>query len=312
VEASLLPSKAIRALCKQAVVTVIKKEDPGCAELRKEFAIPYLNSWVVVLDGQGETLASWMGDTAGAGCTQRSVGKFPRNLARLIREGLERSETLEELERRWKDHPHDMERFEALAHRLEEMEAHGKLRQLCREAAANPALSDRQRDEFRIREFTARASDPSERLSTRKARARFVREGEELLVELAAHPKAAELIHALFSRAYAHTFDVPGRSARAVARLERASRKVADPTPLKERIRELADMRAQWMAVTNESLQQMEDGFVKNFIGATLGDARAAIKFCSRPPYNEIPEYQEWLREAQKKRERERKRSRVR
>jgi hypothetical protein len=51
----------------------------------REFAIPCLNSWVIVLDGHGETLASWIGDAAGAGCNKRSVDKFPRNLVRWIR-----------------------------------------------------------------------------------------------------------------------------------------------------------------------------------------------------------------------------------
>ena len=58
-EASLLPSKVLRDLCQQVVVAVVKRDDPACATLRQEFAVPFLNSWVVVLDDKGETLASW-------------------------------------------------------------------------------------------------------------------------------------------------------------------------------------------------------------------------------------------------------------
>src|SRR5207253_2983811 len=99
----------------------------------------------------------------------------------------------------------------------------------------------------------------AEGLSTRTARARFVREGERLLVELAGHAKVAGLVGALFSRGYAHTFDVPAQSARAIARLERACREAADVTALKERIRELAGMREEWIAVTSESLGRIGD-----------------------------------------------------
>ena len=309
-EASLLPSKGIRALCEQAVVAVVKKGDAGCAELRKEFAVPYLNSWVVVLDGKGETLAGWIGDVAGAGCKKSSVGKFPLNLVRLVRKSLERGETVEELERRWKNRRHDTELFEGLARRLAEMHAYGRLRQLCLEAAADTELSGPQRDGFRIRAFTARASDPAERLSSRKARAQFVREGERLLVELAGHPQAAGLVGALFSRGYAHTFDVPGRSAAAIARLERACRKAGDATALKERIRELAERREKWIAATRQSLQRIENASAKRFFAATLGDAHAAIKLFSRPPYSKYPEYRDWLQEAKRKAERQSKRVR--
>lgn len=305
-EASLLPSRAIRALCKQAVVAVVKGDDAACAALRKEFAIPFHNSWVVVLDGKGETLASCIGDAAGAGCKKSSADKFPLHLVRFVRQSLERGESVEELERCWKDRPGDAELFDALARRLAEMHAHGRLRQLCLEAAAHPELSGPQRDGFRIRAFVARASDHTERLSTRRARARFVREGERLLVELAAHPQAGDLVGALFSRGYAHCFDVPAHSARAVARLEKTCRTATDGTPLKERIRELAAMREEWMAVTKQALEQMEDTSAKRFFAAILGDAQAAITLFSQPPYSDLPEYRDGLQEAKRKAERQR------
>jgi hypothetical protein len=291
-------------LCKQVVVAVVKRDEAGCAELRTELAIPFLNSWVVVLDGKGETLASWIGDAAGHGCKKNSVDQFPRNLVRLVRKSLERSETVEELERRWKSRQHDTELFERLASRLAEMHAYDRVRQLCEEAAASPELSGPQRDGFRIRAFIARASDHAERLSTRKARAHFVREGEKLLVELAGHPKAAGLVGVLFARGYAHTFDVPAHSARAIARLERACREAADGAALKERIRELVARREKWIEVTSESLRRTEGASAKSFLAATLGDAQAAIELCSQPPYKEYPEYREWLRQARRKVER--------
>ncbi len=311
-EASLLPSKAIRAFAKQVVLAVVKRDDTACAALRKEFAIPFLNSWVVVLDGKGETLASWVGDAAGAQCDKRSVHKFPRNLVRLARQMLKRTETLQELLRQWEGRPGDTKLFETLSRRLSEMHGYGRLRQLCEDAAKNPKLSEVQRHGFRIQAFTARASDHSEKLATRMARARFARLGEKLLVELAGHPQAGDLVDAVFYRGYAHDFDVPTRSAQALARLERACRAKADAAPLRERIRELTRVREDWIAATKESLGEIKDTHTKEYLAAALGDARAAIKLCSRRPYRDNPEYREWLREAQRKVERESKPARAR
>jgi hypothetical protein len=108
VEASLLPSKDIAALGERVTLAVVRTNDPPCAELRKEFNVPFLNSWVVVLDIKGETLASWIGDAAGAGCKQSSVGKFPSNMAALIRKSLRRTESLQELERQWRKDPRNL------------------------------------------------------------------------------------------------------------------------------------------------------------------------------------------------------------
>src|SRR5262249_10337023 len=110
----------------------------------------------------------------------------------------------------------------------------------------------------------------------------------------------------------AHTFDVPGKSARAIARLERASRQVVDGTALKERIRELAEMREKWIARTTEIFQRTAHRTVKSFLAATLGAARDAIKLCSQPPCSEDPKYRQWLQEARRKMERGRKRPQAR
>ncbi len=299
----MLPSKGIRALSKQVVVAVVKTEDPRCAEMRKEFGIPYLNSWVVVLDAKGETLASWIGDVAGGGCNKRSVDKFPANLVKLIRSSLKRSETVEELERRWKCNQRDIQVFESLTSRLQEMDAYSRLRKLCQDAASNPALPKQRRDELRLRAFIARAEESS----TLIARTRFVQDGEKLLVELASHPKASDLVDVLFSSGYARAFDVPTRSARAMARLKKASRRAADAGQLRERIHQLSEIREKWIEQTRKFLQESKDPSTKSFFAATLGDARAAIKLSSRPPYSEDPEYRRWFREAKAKIERERK-----
>jgi hypothetical protein len=298
VEASLLSSKHFEQLCKKIVVAVIKQADSS--QFRQELSIPCLNSWIVVLDGKGETLASWFGDMAGAGCNSRSADTFPRNLVKLIRKRLERQESVEALERRCKSQPADSKTFEAFAGRLAEMFAFGKLRKHCEEASRNHGLSKLLRDEFRIRAFTARASDYFGESFTEKIRAQFVHEGERLLVELAGHPKASALVDALFSRGFTQAFDVPGKTAQAISRLEKASRP-GEPTPLKERIQEFSKMREEWMAETKKSLMAISDKQAKDHIAASLGDPQAAMRLCSRPPYSELPQYQEWALDAKRK-----------
>ena len=304
-EASLLPTKEVQTLCKQTVMAVIKRDAPECVQLRQEFSVRYLNSWIILLDGKGELLASCFGDIAGAGCNRRSVDAFPRSLVKFIRKMLKRTESVEELERQWKSQPQDTRLFEAFSRRLEEMFAYSKLRKHCQDAIENPALSKLQRDEFRIRAFAAWASDYSGGQFTRKVRAQFVREGERLLVELAGHPKGGELVYALFSRGYAHSFDVPGKSARAIARLEKASQPSEQTTPLKERIQELAKVREQWIAETTKALKEISDQDARDHIAASLGDSQAAIRHCSRPPYSELPEFREWVSDAERKIHRE-------
>jgi hypothetical protein len=308
----LLPSKEVRRLAKDVTLIVVRREDSACGAWRKEFAVPFFNSWVVVLDSKGETLASWMGDTAGGGCDKDRVKEFPGNLVRLIRRSLSRCETVEELERRWRTDLGDVEVFELLSKRLGEMLRHSQLRRLCAETATDPSLPEQQRNEYRLREFVARASDISERRPSRASRSEFVRDGERLLVELAGHPRSADLVDALFARGYAHAFDVPGRTARALTRLRRASRQAADPGALDERVRHLSEMCDQWIAETRKWLEKTDRSSTRNIIAAMLGDAEAAIQAFSEPPYSEIPEYRNWLKEAKAKARGERQQSRRR
>jgi hypothetical protein len=302
----LLPSTDIRAVAKDAILVVLRRDDPACAALRTEFAVPFLSSWVVVLDSRGETLASSFGDVAGGGCDQDRVKAFPGNLARLIRRTLTRRQTVEELERWWRAHPNNRTAFEKLRDRLSDMLLYGQLRRLCSEAATNRSLPKRRRNEYRLLEFVARASDSGEGWRTPESRAKFVRDGERLLIELAGHPRSADLVDALFASGYAHAFDVPARTARAIARLRRAASRAADPGALEERIRQLLEVRDRWVETTTAWLRKTEMPSAKDHIAALLGDAEAAIRLFSELPYREMPGYRDWLRQAQEKAERQR------
>lgn len=300
-EASLLPSKEIAKLSRQVTLAVARRTDPVWNDLREEFSIPFFNSWVVVLDGKGETLASWIGDAAGGNCRQDAVAKFPANMAALIQKSLRVSESLQELERHCRQDPANLSAFDNYSRRLQQMHAFARLQGICATQARNPRLGDEQRNNFRIREYLARGSAHGRDLHTDKGRVRFAREGETLLVELAAHPRAAELPGALFGTVYAHGFDVPTRTAEAISRLEQAARMLPHPKSLNDRIRQLRQLARDWTKEMKEYLRKADAGSQKQFLAASLGDAQAAIELFSQPGYKDVPEYRERVRAAKKK-----------
>ena len=69
---------------------------------------------------------------------------------RLIQQSLERTESVQELERRWRKDEAVTATFEAFASRLEEMHGHARFRQVCDETAARPGLSKDKRDDFQM------------------------------------------------------------------------------------------------------------------------------------------------------------------
>jgi hypothetical protein len=301
VEASLLPSKEIAALATRVTLAVVRTIDPSCAGLRKEFGVPYLNSWVVVLDAKGEVLASWMGDVAGTGCRESAAATFPGSMARLIRKSLRVAESLEELERRWQKDIGNLSAFDTYARRLQQMHRFEELQKICHAQVGNPRLTADMRKVFRIREFLTRGSACRSDLHTSKGRARFARAGEKLLIELADHPKAADFPAALFGFVYAHGFDVPARSAEAIARLTKAVPKHPHPSALKERIRQLEKVAEDWIKEMKKYLSKAEGLTQKQFLAASLGDAQAAVDLFSQEGYRDVRDYRDRLVEATRK-----------
>lgn len=299
-EASLLPSEEIAELAKQVILGLARTVDPSCEEFRREFDIPFFNSWVVVLNARGETLASWFGDNAGH-CNEDGLAKFAANVVALIQQSLRVGESLQELERRWRQAPANLDAFDNYSKRLRQMYAFATLQRTCASQARDRALGDDLRNEFRIREYLARSQGQWREVSSEKGGRRFAREGERLLVELAAHPRAADLPGALFRTVYAHGFDVPTRTAEAISRLERAARELPDPRCLNKHLRQLRRLVRDWTTDMKEQLRKAENDILKQLLAADLGDAKAAIALFSQPGYNEVPEYQECLRAARRK-----------
>src|SRR5262249_61657018 len=115
------------------------------------------------------------------------------------------------------------------------------------------------------------------------------------------YPRSGDRSGGLFGSAYAHGFDVPARSGEAIARLELLASKLGSPALLKQRIRQLSRIRKDWIKQMQEYVQKVDQRRGKQFIAASLGDARAAIELFSQPGYEDIPEYRERLRDARRK-----------
>lgn len=299
-EASLLPSERIRALAEKAVLIAVKKADPACEALRKEFDARAA-SWVVVLDPRGELLDSWMADGDGALKNKDSAERFPGMLADRVEESLRRKESLQDLERRWEKDAKAEAGFEALASRLEEMSADGRLRGLCEKVAALPDLPADRRSGALLRGFIARSREYGA-LGTAEAQAKFVQEGERLIADHAAHPRATGALNALFQAGYAGKFDVPARGATGIAHLETLTQGLKDAGPLRGRIAELRELLKKEI----EKLQAARtaargnEGSEAWYAGA-LGDAETTIRVFSKPPFNTSAYYQDWVQEAREK-----------
>jgi hypothetical protein len=300
VEASLLPSRAIAALSEEVVLVVLRSTRSQCAGLCKEFAVPCSNSWVVVLDAKGETLASWIGDAAGDSCEAAAAQQFAEGMAARIRDSLRYPVSLQELERQWRRDYHNLAQFEKYTARLKEMEAFGKLRRLYLRLAADSRFDEKQRQDFRLRAWFTLAEEPFG-LDTTRQRTRFARQGEQLLVDVAAQPCSTVLVETLFRSVYTHGFDVPARMARARERLKELALRLGKPAALEKHIRQLARLCRDWARQMQERLDQETDPTNAQFVAASLGDAQAAVDLFSQPDYREVPEYQERLRAAEKK-----------
>jgi uncharacterized small protein (DUF1192 family) len=296
----LLPSDRVRRFTEKAVVVGVRKADPACEAWRKEFDVR-ATAWVIVLDPRGERLDSWMADATGLLKNKDTLDKFPAHFADKLEDSLRRKETLEDLERRWEAHPADESAFDKLASRLEELMADRRTRELCEKFAALPGLPADRRGGALLRGFIARSREYGA-LATAEALDRFVQEGERLIAEQAAHPKAPQAAESLFRGGYANRFDVPGRSAAGIARIEALAQGLKDPGPLRERIGELTRLRQKEI----ERLQAARTAAKGNeanegYYAVMLGDAETTVRLYSKPPYDTHAYYKTWVQEAREK-----------
>ena len=297
-EASLLPSEELRKLSDRAVVVAVRGTDPACEVLVKEFSIFHGSLAVaIVLDGKGETLACWSADGAAESCTRESVNRFPAVIVEKLKESLARAESTQLLERRASERPKDEAAFEALVRRLKEAPAVHPLRNLCIKVEAAPELPRPIRARARMARFIVEEGFFAQDFD------KEVREGEDLLVEFAAHPEAAELVHPL-SQAYtgAYVFDYPRRTADALKRLEDRAKVQPDPAPLRLRITGLSKQMEVWKSYFQRNLEGVDEK-ERGFAAARLGDAETAVRILSQPQHENDPVCRKVLRLAREKTE---------
>jgi hypothetical protein len=291
----------MKSLCGKVSIVALRRADPACAELRREFGIPYLNSCVVVLDAQGELLACWMGDRAGQGCTKESCDKFPGQFVAKIEESLQRAETREALIRRLRKSPDDAAVFEALEARITESGDYETLRKTCEAIASDEATGKDTRESMSLRAMIARSKDRTS--YTPDGRRAFAKDAEKLLSQVADHALASALVQALFVTGYTGLqFDVPAKSQAGIDRLKAMLKDHRDPLPLKAKIEELQHVRTQWIDKTRETRERVsKNEYSRVYYGAMLGEVENTIRFFSQDKYSKNAFYSEWVREAKAK-----------
>jgi hypothetical protein len=287
VEASLLPSEGLRKLCEKAVVVAVRRTEPQCEAITKEFSIFYGNPAVaIVLDSKGETLACWDADGVLPDCTSESVTRFPSRFVQKLEESLARTESTQALERRYAGRMTEEAAFEALVRRHKEAPAVHPLRNLCLKVEETPGLPHQIQARARMARFIVEAG------MFARDYEKEIREGEELLFEFAAHPEAPQLVEPLtllYTGAY--LFDFPARSSAALARLDQRARTLRDPTALRQRMMDLSKQVEYWKGRFERELKDSDEK-CRGLASARLADGETALRILSKPEYADDREVQ--------------------
>lgn len=297
----MLPSERLARLAGKAVVVAVRKSDPEAEALRREFDAR-ATAWLVVLDPRGELLDGGPADRSGAFKKKETAAAFAGPFFDRAEAALKRTESLQDLERRWDRDPGAEAAFEALAARLEELGSYTRLRERCERTALLPGLSPDRRADALLRAFAAKPREFNPSTGTPEGRARFAEEGERLVAAHAARPACARAVEALFLGGYSGGFDLPGRSAAGIARLEAAARTQADPAALRGRIEELSRLRDGEIVKLRAAREAAKGNEAsEGWCAAVLGDAEAVLRIFTKPEYAKSATYRSWVDEARKK-----------
>jgi hypothetical protein len=299
VEASLLPAKSIRALCDK--VTVAAVQISHAKALRREFDIHWLNCQIVILNGEGETLDSFIADGAGHGCTKDSKDKFPDLLEKAIQNGLLRRESIQSFLRTWQSDP-TTTRFDAVVSRLQCCGMYKTLKETCDSAAKDKSLPSELRQKAEIQAFLAQS-----RSIGRLKGCEFLNAGEALLTKYPNHPLAGSVTSTMFYRGIANAFDVSAKTEACVDRLRTATVNGASKLALAKHIETMKSQCKQVIdrlkqvekELENRKLPHAHAMWIRIFRAAQLGDAKTLIELLPKSPYKK--HCAEWLREAKEK-----------
>src|SRR5262249_21908707 len=142
-----------------------RKADPAVEGLRKEFDAR-ATAWLIILDSRGELLDAGAADRAGAFKSKETAEKFAEPFLDRVEASLKRSESLQDLERRWTRDPLHESGFTAVISRLEEVGSYTRLREFCEKVAALPDLSPDRRADALLRAFAVKPREFNGSVST--------------------------------------------------------------------------------------------------------------------------------------------------
>lgn len=289
-------------------MVAFRRKDPEPVQLLEDLGVSAQWIQVVILDGRGELLDGILVYDfvdSDQGCTKDAARKFASRGVALIKKGLKKTKSMEDLERHWLARPNVKRRFTSLAEGLEAAGAWPRLSRICDRFKSSPRLSETMRVELRFRGFLARRSDM--RKLRDAAGRRWCRSGLKLLAEFPRHPKARDVAHWLYNRESQGTFDQPRKTGQLIARLERRVKRSTDARALERHIAQLRKMRIEQIQSLTKSLADCDSGdsegvvWQRGIFAAFLGDARQTIECLDRPEFNTRPYVKEWLVEARAK-----------
>jgi hypothetical protein len=307
VEASLLPSKEIRALCTKVPVAALRGEDAAFKALRAELGIDTLSPWLSVYDAKGELLG-----TRSAGipdCTPANAGRYPAILAETIDLILARPVSVQELERQWKTGAMEDQRVETLLERLSEMWAFKKLVGICTSVMDDRNRSAHVRDLARVQYLPAFSLGMGVTGSDLEKIRRVQQEGERLFPDMR-DPALSEKLADVLMELYEAEFDIPARTQAAAKRMEQAAAGRPEAEDSKRAIQSFSSYFQKQMAQKEAQFRKLPEGWehdeciTRGRLAAQLGNAKETIEFCSRIE-DKGPPFDAWLREARGKLERE-------
>ncbi|MCW8130812.1 MAG: hypothetical protein KIS92_10715 [Planctomycetota bacterium] len=280
VETHLKETGGLAPLAGRAVLAAARMKDAAGPRLCAEFEIPCLSAWIVALDAKGETLASFLVDSTSLGCTEESKRQFTARLAAAIGKALDLTESVQELERRWRAHPDDAAALEALAERSWAMFRPKSFAEFCEKEAANAACAQATRDTLRIYAYLSKAHGwyAFGSLGNAGRKTLLREEGARLLRAFPGHPSAAAVEAAWFNTwANGMTFDVPGKARALAAALLEDTREAgeAQAQALRARIASLEKRAAEWVRATEAQFKAEPSN---TMLAAQLGDAEATLK----------------------------------
>jgi hypothetical protein len=307
VEASLLPSKEIRALCGKVPFAALRGEDAAFKTLRAELGIDPLSPWLAVYDAKGELLGA---RSAGIqGCTRANAARYPAVVAETIEEILARRVSFQELERQWKTGAMEEKLVETLMERLNEMWAFKKLVNVCTSVMDDRNRSSHLRDLGRFNYLPAYSLGMGVMAHELEKVHRVEQEGERIFPDMR-DPALTERLAEVLLELYEQEFDIPARIEAAVKRMEEAIAGRPEAEDSKRAIKTFSSYFQKQVAGKEAQLKKLPEGWdhdessTRGRLSAQLGKAKETIEYCSMIEDKGSP-FDGWLREARGKLERE-------